>query len=63
MHKDLLERCTGYFQKEKLFDTVAAEKKLIFLDDEDPDALGMFRTWAYTGLLPFRNRKPPTAVH
>lgn len=51
VHKDLLERCTSCFQEHMLFDTVAAEKKLIFLNEDNPDAFELIRTWTYTGLF------------
>jgi hypothetical protein len=62
MHKDLLERCTDYFEKNKLFDTLAAEKHIIFLNDFDPDAFGMFSTWAYTGLFLPRDAQMATEL-
>jgi hypothetical protein len=36
--------------KKKLLNTLAGQKHLIFLNDDDLDASAMFRTWAYTGL-------------
>ncbi|KAF4624506.1 hypothetical protein G7Y89_g13668 [Cudoniella acicularis] len=54
IHKTTLQRATKYF--DQMIDSEAGKKGLIFLNDDEPKAFGMFIAWLKTGNV----AKPPT---
>ncbi|CAD6443703.1 c3967945-c865-41bb-a16d-105ef24135ee [Sclerotinia trifoliorum] len=59
VHKAILQQCTAYFESNKLFDTMAGQQGLIFLNEEDPKVFKLFVDWAYNGTV----QKPRTKIH
>ncbi|TGO09946.1 hypothetical protein BTUL_0149g00250 [Botrytis tulipae] len=59
VHKTILQQCTTYFDSNKLFDTIAGQQGLIFLNDEDPTVFKLFVDWAYNGTV----QKPRTKIY
>ncbi|PQE29862.1 BTB POZ-like protein [Rutstroemia sp. NJR-2017a WRK4] len=51
VHKNLLKKCTTYFEAKKMFDSTAGEAGLIFLNEEDPKVFKLFVDWVYTGTV------------
>ncbi|KAI9647215.1 hypothetical protein NHQ30_003598 [Ciborinia camelliae] len=59
VHKDILQKCTKYFEMQKLFETLSGQKGLIFLNEEDPKIFKLFVDWAYNGTV----QKPRTKIY
>ncbi|KAF7872483.1 hypothetical protein EAF04_003404 [Stromatinia cepivora] len=59
VHKTILQQCTTHFESNKLFDTMAGQQGLIFLNEEDPRVFKLFVDWAYNGTV----QKPRTKIH